>query len=703
MNRFVVRLVEAGCLCFAVAACDMDSPPTGVASEDIEPDLSHVEDNFRADYRVSAIRVGTATVCAIGTPSQVAACWGRNDHGQLGNGTRESSSIPVSLGSQTWRSIDVAESHACGVRSDGAAYCWGANAQGQLGDGTTTERLSPVAVAGGRTTFVQVRLGITHSCAIEDAGAMYCWGDNDHGQLGNGEIGGFETAPVLVAGGRDFDVVFPNSDRTCALDVADAAYCWGIDRAVGTDVATPTPVPGALRYTQMSVTGFNTCGLTEAFELYCWGGEGNAHPLPTLVGTQYYLLSPDLLCAVDFQSEEEAETSCWDGSYEPVPVFSGVGWRGIGGGFRMSGDQVVGGTLCAANGNVELFCWGEGGEGQIGDGWTQDRAAPTPALTPGLLPRVRDLHVSAVTQTSITLTWTEVYVSGGQPARYRVKTGTNLATTWSGTVVCEPTIRGIEPGAQISCTAQGLERGTGYQFRLASYGVEDGVWVDAQFSNVAHGQTYPHQVTDLVNIDSSLGTITLRWTEVDGGAGEPASYRVKYGSPLGDWSTGTIGCSRTVGGTAIGEFTTCTVEGLEPSVRYQFQLASFRLVNGVWTDTQLSNVTSARTMIPPGGVSDLRVTAATSTSLTVTWTQVDDGTGNPARYRVKYGQPIWRWGGAATGCNVTGSAIGQPISCTFNTGPQSPGALEVQLMSYRVVGGAWVDARYSNLETRFVR
>jgi hypothetical protein len=82
---------------------------------------------------------------------------------------------------------------------------------------------------------------------------------------------------------------------------------------------------------------------------------------------------------------------------------------------------------------------------------------------------------------------------------------------------------------------------------------------------------------------------------------------------------------------------------------------------------------------------------------------VDDGTGNPARYRVKYGQPIWRWGGAATGCNVTGSAIGQPISCTFNTGPQSPGALEVQLMSYRVVGGAWVDARYSNLETRFVR
>jgi len=71
------------------------------------------------------------------------------------------------------------------VTTAGAAYCWGDNDNGQLGDGTTTPRAGPVAVLGG-LTFVAVGAGDAHTCGITTAGAAYCWGFNGNGQLGDG-------------------------------------------------------------------------------------------------------------------------------------------------------------------------------------------------------------------------------------------------------------------------------------------------------------------------------------------------------------------------------------------------------------------------------------------------------------------------------------------------------------------------------------
>ena len=72
----------------------------------------------------------------------------------------------------------------------GAGYCWGYNAYGQLGDGTTTDRLVPTPVAGG-LTFAAVSAGTVvpffgHTCGVTTSGAVYCWGDNFAGELGDG-------------------------------------------------------------------------------------------------------------------------------------------------------------------------------------------------------------------------------------------------------------------------------------------------------------------------------------------------------------------------------------------------------------------------------------------------------------------------------------------------------------------------------------
>lgn len=112
-----------------------------------------------------------------------------------------------------------------------------------------------------------------------------------------------------------------------------------------------------------------------------------------------------------------------------------------------------------------------------------------------------------------------------------------------------------------------------------------------------------------------------------------------------------------------------------------------------------SNVAEGGTLADrPVGVQDLAVAKATSSSLTVRWTEVGDGTGNPADYRVKYAAPPIDWGEASTACTQAGNAIGSELSCEI-TGLSPESTYDVQLLSYRIVDGVWQDAVYSNVAT----
>jgi alpha-tubulin suppressor-like RCC1 family protein len=98
-----------------------------------------------------AITAGNSHSCGI-TGDGAAYCWGRNDHGQLGDGTVANGSTPrLVSGGFTFAAISAGASVTCGVTSNGAAFCWGLNASGQLGDGSTTDSNVPVRVAGQET------------------------------------------------------------------------------------------------------------------------------------------------------------------------------------------------------------------------------------------------------------------------------------------------------------------------------------------------------------------------------------------------------------------------------------------------------------------------------------------------------------------------------------------------------------------------
>jgi hypothetical protein len=213
---------------------------------------------------------------------------------------------------------------------------------------------------------------------------------------------------------------------------------------------------------------------------------------------------------------------------------------------------------------------------------------------------VTDLRATGRTTSTITLGWTEVDDGRGSPAEYRVKYAAPPISWSSATTGCSRVI-GVRIGSPISCTVEDLPAAKDFDFELMSYRLRDGVWVGAVHSNVARGTTAAMRVgtvTDLLVMRSTQSTLTLHWTQVQDGGGQPASYRLKYAAPPIDWSTASIGCAPTMVGTEVGAPMSCTVTGLKPGNTYDVEVMSFRSVKGVWQDGQHSNIARGATSPP---------------------------------------------------------------------------------------------------------
>jgi alpha-tubulin suppressor-like RCC1 family protein len=175
---------------------------------------------------------GASHSCALIDDGTV-RCWGKSDRGQLGNGTIDV--LPAAAATPTLpepiQDLAAGGRHTCALGISGAVYCWGNNEFGQLGIGKLDQMFStPQAVPKLQEGVEAIAAGGDHTCARLVSGGMRCWGRNNFGQLGTGEykLGSFVTAPVAVRG-LDFGVtkISLNGDVSCAITRAKTAKCWG--------------------------------------------------------------------------------------------------------------------------------------------------------------------------------------------------------------------------------------------------------------------------------------------------------------------------------------------------------------------------------------------------------------------------------------------------------------------------------------------
>jgi alpha-tubulin suppressor-like RCC1 family protein len=123
--------------------------------------------------------------CAV--MSGVVMCWGANSEGQLGSNSRDRSRPPSIVGGGLLNVTSIAAGgrHSCAV-SAGALKCWGQNQGGQLGLGNLVDQLAPQVVQGVPGQPIQIVAGYYHTCVRTQADGVWCWGYNEHGQVGDG-------------------------------------------------------------------------------------------------------------------------------------------------------------------------------------------------------------------------------------------------------------------------------------------------------------------------------------------------------------------------------------------------------------------------------------------------------------------------------------------------------------------------------------
>lgn len=340
---------------------------------------------------VARVAAGGLHTCAL-TPDGNAKCWGANDKGQLGDGTQEQRPSPVDVNHLDARIavIDTGQNHTCARTRDKRVQCWGTNDTGQLGDGTKAQRLQPVEVEGLDEKVTAISTGGEYTCALTVEKGVKCWGSNRYGQLGDGTRAKQRLLPVQVSGlDNGIAEISAGYGHACARTQGNRVKCWGRNREGQLGDSTtkkrlaPVEVTGLdADVNAIAVGGWHTCALMKDGIVKCWGknrygqlGDGtteqrlgpvNVIGLPTDIVA--IATGSDHTCAL----ADSGKIHCWgrnsrgqlgDGTTEQ-PLTS-VEVSGID-----TATQVTAGAshTCASTPDKQVKCWGDNYSGQLGDG-----------------------------------------------------------------------------------------------------------------------------------------------------------------------------------------------------------------------------------------------------------------------------------------------------------------------------------------------
>lgn len=324
--------------------------------------------------------------------------WGYDNNGKLGNGTDEGARQapgPV-LSTNRFIEVDSAPWHTCGVAVNGTVWCWGADTNGKLGNGggVTADQETPYQVPG-LTNMVKVTAGKEHTCALRNDGALFCWGLNADGELGDGTTISRD-APVPVASLANVVDISAGTSRTCAVVSGGGAWCWGLGTSgeLGNGLTASSSVPVRVAnindFTQISVGSTTVddpiCGVTRTGKAYCWGADTNqqlgngpgstAQITPgevTNMNRNFLKISVNnnTVCAI--VANRNNSVVCWGAGSQgemgngALPASTNLPTSVL----NISGIVDIAvhfSSVCALEKNGKVWCWGDDAQGRLGDG-----------------------------------------------------------------------------------------------------------------------------------------------------------------------------------------------------------------------------------------------------------------------------------------------------------------------------------------------
>jgi alpha-tubulin suppressor-like RCC1 family protein len=441
--------------------------------------------------------VAVAPLASAASPTAgVPAGWGLNNYGQLGNGTTTSSttanptpglaSLPAGT---TIVAVASGAAHTLALGSDGTVYAWGDNTAGELGNGTTTASAVPVTVTfPAGTTVTALAAGYLDSLALTSTGQVYAWGYNNVGQLGNGSAVAGAATPTLVSipAGVTIKAIAAGFAHDLALTSAGAVYAWGYNNdgelGNGTLTSSKTPVlVTGLAATAIAAGYDNSLAVTSTGGVDGWGynsfaqlGDGTitnrsiptATELPagvtaTAVATGYVhslaLGSNGTVYSWGYNNDGQLGTGSAATAALPAAVSLPAGINAT----AIAANLGDGYALTSAG---AVYSWGDNAAGELGTG------SSTPATSN--VPVVTDLPsgTQAIAISAMAYSGTAFALVGGFPTTTMVTSGTNPVAAGQS-VTFTATVNGSDGGGSVAFTADGTTvSGCGSQPLTASGG-----------------------------------------------------------------------------------------------------------------------------------------------------------------------------------------------------------------------------------------
>lgn len=315
---------------------------------------------------------------------------GYNNYGQLGDGTNISRNIPTQVGTvSTWKTISAGtRDHVLALKQDGTMWGWGRNDIGQLGDGTNIDKTTPVQI-GSDNDWLAIAAGGYFSLALKQNGTLWAWGSNAGGSLGDGTNINKNT-PIQVGTASDWKRISAGLGHCLAIKTDGSLWSWGENNngplGIGNTLNKNSPqhVGNATDWLDVEAGMATSFGIKQSGLLFAWGhnfdgnlgsvgsGSGSGEFFPIQIGTGTWKSISSLGHTLGIKTDGTlwgwGKNMAPNYSIIPVQLSQNTDWIGVAAGLAHGLALKIDGSF---------WSWGANGNGQLGDGSNSSINAPT--------------------------------------------------------------------------------------------------------------------------------------------------------------------------------------------------------------------------------------------------------------------------------------------------------------------------------------